>query len=66
VLEYVCGGELFGLLHKAKRLTDGAARFYACEILLALEYMHSNEILYRGMGPGVWWRWGRPSWLYHV
>lgn len=52
VMEYVCGGELFGLLHKAGRLPDATARFYAAEILLALEYFHGNDILYRGTAEG--------------
>jgi serine/threonine protein kinase len=54
VLEYCQGGELFGLLSKRKRLTEteyflplSSARFYAAQILLALEYLHSKNIIYR-------------------
>lgn len=47
VLEYCPGGELFGLLSKKKRLSEDQARFYAAQILLALEYLHQNNIIYR-------------------
>lgn len=47
VLEYCPGGELFGLLSKRKRLSEDQARFYAAQILLALEYLHSQNIIYR-------------------
>ena len=53
-LEYCPGGELFGLLSKKKRLTETAyyshpyrTRFYGAQLLLALEYLHSKNIVYR-------------------
>jgi serine/threonine protein kinase len=46
MLEYVVGGELFSHLRRAGRFTTDIARFYASEILLAVEYLHSKDIIY--------------------
>ena len=46
-MEYVPGGELFNLIRRFTRLTEPTARFYAAEILLALEYLHSQNIIFR-------------------
>jgi len=51
VMDYVCGGELFFHLCESKRFTEERARFYAAEILLALEYVHSLKIVYRDLKP---------------
>lgn len=51
ILEYVPGGELFSLLRKENYLSVDAARFYSCEIFLALEYLHSLDIAYRDLKP---------------
>jgi serine/threonine protein kinase len=45
------GGELFFHLKKEKRFEEKRAKFYAAEIVLALEYIHSNNILYRDLKP---------------
>jgi serine/threonine protein kinase len=46
VMEYVSGGDL--MLHiQRKQFTLRQAKFYACEVLLALEYFHANGIIYR-------------------
>lgn len=50
-LEYCPGGELFGLLSKKKRLSEDQARFYSAQILLALEYLHQQNIIYRDLKP---------------
>lgn len=47
VLEYCPGGELFGLLQKRSKLTEEQTKFYAAQIVLALEYLHSKDIIYR-------------------
>jgi len=51
ILEYVVGGEVFSHLRKAGKFPNDVAKFYAAEILLALEYLHSLDILYRDLKP---------------
>jgi serine/threonine protein kinase len=51
VLEYVRGGEMFTHLRKASRFTDEVARFYAAEVVLAWEYIHTRNIVYRDLKP---------------
>jgi len=51
VMEYVIGGELFSHLRRAGRFNNDVTRFFAAEIVLALEYMHSLNIIYRDLKP---------------
>jgi len=51
LLEYACGGELFSYLRKFSRFPLEMARFYASEILLAIEYLHDRNIVYRDLKP---------------
>jgi serum/glucocorticoid-regulated kinase 2 len=41
------GGELFYYLKKQIKFSIELAKFYAAEILLGLEYLHSKNIIYR-------------------
>jgi serine/threonine protein kinase len=47
LLEYVVGGELFSHLRRAGRFGNEMTRFYAAEITLAIEFLHSKNIIYR-------------------
>ena len=48
VMEYVSGGDL--MLHiQRKQFSLRQAKFYASEVLLALEYFHANGIIYRSV-----------------
>ena len=45
------GGELFFLLKRLKCMNEESAKFYFIQILLAIEFLHSNLILYRDLKP---------------
>ncbi|XP_018567559.1 protein kinase DC2 [Anoplophora glabripennis] len=51
LFEYVCGGELFTYLRNAGRFTTSTGNFYSAEIVSALEYLHSRNIVYRDLKP---------------
>ena len=51
IMEFCPGGELFFHLQHHKRLTEDQALFYFSEIVLALEYLHKNDIIYRDLKP---------------
>lgn len=46
-MDFAQGGDLFTLLDKRGTISEKLTRFYACEILLALSFFHSNNIIYR-------------------
>ncbi|KAL1558221.1 serine/threonine-protein kinase D6PK-like [Salvia divinorum] len=53
VMEYCPGGDLHVLRQKqlTRSFPEKAARFYAAEILLALEYLHMLGVVYRDLKP---------------
>ncbi|KAD4385046.1 hypothetical protein E3N88_25214 [Mikania micrantha] len=53
ITDYCPGGELFMLLDRQtmKVLKEDAVRFYAAEVLVALEYLHCQGIIYRDLKP---------------
>lgn len=50
-LEYCPGGELFNLLQKKRRFKEEYAKFYAVQVLLAMEHLHKYDIVYRDLKP---------------
>ena len=51
VSEFMQGGDLYYHLKKEKNFTDEKARFYIIEIILGLEFLHKNKIIYRDLKP---------------
>lgn len=51
VLAFVNGGELFHHLQKEQRFDINRSRFYAAELLCALECLHGFNVIYRDLKP---------------
>jgi len=51
ITDFFNGGELFWHLKNDSSFSQARARFYAAEIVLALECLHENGIIYRDMKP---------------
>lgn len=49
VMQYVNGGELFFHLSRERIFSEDRTRFYGAEIISALGYLHSHEIVYRDL-----------------
>lgn len=51
VMDYCPGGDLSLHLAKNGSFPEDISRFYIAELILAIEYMHNLNILYRDMKP---------------
>jgi len=51
IMDYCPGGDMGMALAKHRRFSEDNARVYAAEILLALEYLHKNKIIFRDLKP---------------
>mmetsp|Transcript_4418 Transcript_4418/g.14026 ORF Transcript_4418/g.14026 Transcript_4418/m.14026 type:complete len:426 (-) Transcript_4418:259-1536(-) len=49
VTDYYNGGSLFYHLRKSRGFSEIRARFYAAELLLALDHLHNSGIIYRDL-----------------
>lgn len=51
LMEYVVGGEIFSYLRRVGQFSPDVARFYISTIVLAIEYLHNNNVVYRDLKP---------------
>ena len=51
LLEFSEYGDLGNILKRDKRFTEELARQYICQIVVAIEYLHSKNVLYRDLKP---------------
>lgn len=49
VMDYIIGGDLMSLIQRRRSFQPDQARFYCAEIVLALEFLHSQNIVYRDL-----------------
>eukprot|EP01126_Amoeba_proteus_P034075 TRINITY_DN3379_c0_g1_i2.p1 TRINITY_DN3379_c0_g1~~TRINITY_DN3379_c0_g1_i2.p1 ORF type:complete len:359 (-),score=68.09 TRINITY_DN3379_c0_g1_i2:277-1353(-) len=49
--EYCPGGDLFGYLRECGRFSEPICVFYAAELVLCLEYLHTINVAYRDLKP---------------
>ena len=51
ITEFMQGGEMFFHLHKERRFSNEKTKFYVIEMILAIEFLHKNKMLYRDLKP---------------
>ncbi|KAJ6247933.1 serine/threonine-protein kinase pkga-related [Anaeramoeba flamelloides] len=51
VMEYCPGGDLFSILTYSKNFIVSAVKTYLAEIILAIEFLHTNGIIHRDIKP---------------
>ncbi|CAG9862721.1 unnamed protein product [Phyllotreta striolata] len=51
VMPFINGGEMFFHLRAAKKFEESLSKFYAVQVLLALEYCHNMGVVYRDLKP---------------
>ena len=51
IIEYCPNSDLSKHLIKEKRFIESRAKFYICELILALEYLHKKDIIFRDLKP---------------
>ncbi len=51
VLDYCPGGDLAYHLNQRQIFEEKEAKFFIAEVILAMEYLHSLDILYRDLKP---------------
>ncbi len=51
LLDYCPGGDMGLALSRKRRFTESVARTFAAEVVLAIEYLHQNAIIFRDLKP---------------
>jgi len=51
ISDFMQGGDLFYHMHETGIFDFELAQFYTCELVLALEYLHNNNMIYRDLKP---------------
>ncbi|KAL5036892.1 Serine/threonine-protein kinase [Batrachochytrium dendrobatidis] len=51
ILDYKNGGELFFYLQRETAFSEQRAKFYVCELILAIQHLHKYNIVYRDLKP---------------
>ncbi|GBG33508.1 Protein kinase, putative [Hondaea fermentalgiana] len=51
VMDFCSGGELYFHLSRVGRFSEGRAKFYTAELVLALEHLHKFDVVYRDLKP---------------
>jgi protein-serine/threonine kinase len=51
VMDYCPGGELFYHIQRVERFNEEAVKFYGAQLVLALDHLHKNNIIYRDLKP---------------
>ena len=49
VMEFVTGGEIGTKLRRDETFTNDVARFYIAQLVMVLQYMHVENVIYRGV-----------------
>ena len=47
VMDYCPGGELFYHIQRVESFNEEAVKFYGAQLVLALDHLHKNNIIYR-------------------
>ena len=50
-MDFLKGGEVFQHLKTYRCFSEEIVKFFAAEVLLALEYLHGKKIIYRDLKP---------------
>ncbi|KOB65171.1 cAMP-dependent protein kinase catalytic subunit [Operophtera brumata] len=51
ILPYIAGGEMFTYIQKYGNFSDSLTKFYASQVVLALEYLHYCTVVHRDIKP---------------